>query len=205
MAATSIEPTVEDMFTILGRDDFRSGCEQGPGQEHRADGVDPELVEDVLGAQLQDVALVVGHAEGPSVDAGVVDQHVDGRRRRRPRRTASIDASDPTSRVEHVVGQLAQLVGGGRAATAGPHLVAAARVMPGELQAESAVGAGDDDPLGHDGMPSSSRARSKAGLAIGGVDLDRVHTHGPRPVDALRGVVEEHDGFGRDAERLGGA
>ena len=72
--------------------------EQGPGQQHRADGVDPDLVEDVLGAQLQHVALVVGHAEGPSVDPGVVDQHVDGRIRRRRRRTPR--SMSPTRRRE---------------------------------------------------------------------------------------------------------
>ena len=80
-----------------------------------------------------------------------------------------------------VVGQLPQLVGLGRAAAAGPHLVAALGVDPGELQPEPAVGPGDDDPLASRPSPSSRRASVERRAAVARVDQDRRSSPRPGP------------------------
>ena len=90
--------------------------QEGPAEQHRADGVDADLVEDVLGTELQHIALVVRHAKGPSVDTGVVDQHVEGSRP--DRRGELLDRLfRPDVQLVDLAGERTQLVGVARATT----------------------------------------------------------------------------------------
>ena len=187
------------MLTIRGSSGCAQGADEVAAEQHRPDRVDADLVENEVGVELEDIALVVGYAEGASVDAGVVDQHVewrvtDGGGELLDRRLlAHIDGVDVGS-------QRPQFGRVGGLPAAGPHLVATRRVDTGQLEPEAAVGAGDDNALGGHANPRSRRASAERDDPVRWVDANPEHPHSTRPLDAVRRVVEEHDLAGWQAE-----
>ena len=104
-----------------------------------------------------------------------------------------------------MVGHRAELGRLGRAATAGPHVVAALGVAAGELEPESAVGAGDDDPLGSRRMPEQL-AGPVEGRRLRSAGSTRIASMPTRVAPSTHSGVSSRNttASGGDAERLGG-